>query len=125
MQLDRRRASRDRRQATRVASVFAVKATFGSRSQLAQSEDVGIAGMTLRRPRGIVLRPMTPITLWFELPGVPTEVGAVGIVVSDVSAGSFRRTGVQFTRLLPAHAELLREHCEGSSWSRDALAAAP
>jgi hypothetical protein len=124
MHLDRRRASRDRRQATRLPSVFAVKSTFGGRTQLGQSEDVGPAGMTLRRPRGLILRPGSAITLWFELPGVPVEIGAGGIVVSDVSAGTFRRTGVQFTRLSPVHAAMLREHCEaGTAWSGDALAA--
>jgi hypothetical protein len=126
MQLDRRRASRERRQATRVVSVFAVKSAFGGRSQLGQSEDVGPAGMTLRRPRGVVLRPMTTITMWFELPGVPVEIGAVGIVVSDVAAGAFRRTGVQFTRLSPSHAAILREHCSGGPWAgADVAASAP
>lgn len=106
-------------------AVFAVKAAFGGRTQLGQTEDVGPAGMTLRRPRGIVLKPLTPITLRFELPGVPAEIGAVGIVVSDVSAGSFRRTGVQFTRLSPAHAALLREHCRDEVWAPEAAAAQP
>lgn len=111
MMEDRRRSARDRRKAGRVRSVFAVRSTVGGRVQLGQTEDVGPAGMTLRRPRGVVLRPMTPVLLTFELPGTAVEMAVMGMVVSDTGAGGFRRTGVQFTRLAAEHESLLRDHC--------------
>lgn len=113
MIVDRRKAMRDRRGADRISAVFAVKSVVGRRVQLGQSEDVGPGGMTLRRPRGLVLRTGTPMSLTFELPegDAAREVVALGVVVSDTGTGSFRRTGVRFTHIHPEHQEALASFC--------------
>ncbi len=110
MLFERRRANRDRRQGGRVAAVFAVRNTVGSHLQLGQAEDVGPSGMTLRRPRNLPVQPETPLSLTFDLPGVG-RIDAAGLVVSDRRYGPFRRTGVRFIRIDPAHAALLSDFC--------------
>jgi hypothetical protein len=102
----------ERRQAPRVPAVFAVKrCADGGWVQLCQAEDIGPTGMTIRRPRGISVPPQTPMSLAFTLPGFPDEIAAEAMVVSDVVAGSFRRTGLRFTVLEPGHAQLITELC--------------
>jgi hypothetical protein len=114
MSHDRRRAPQDRRLTSRVAAVFAVKkAVPGQESaiQLCQAEDIAPAGMTIKRPRGSSVLPRTEIALSFALPGSGEEISARGLVVSDASAGSFRRTGVRFIALPPEHAQLIAGYC--------------
>jgi hypothetical protein len=72
MTFDRRRAVGDRRQNLRVPAVFAVKQSVApatGRIQLCQAEDIGLAGITIRRPRGVSVQPRTEVALAFALPG--------------------------------------------------------
>jgi hypothetical protein len=114
MSNDRRLAPQDRRQTSRVAAVFAVKKALsvaGGPVQLCQAEDIAPAGMTIKRPRGSSVTPRTEIELSFSLPGSGEEISARGLVVSDTSTGSFRRTGVRFIALAPEHARLIAGYC--------------
>jgi hypothetical protein len=97
-----------------VSAVFAVKKALsvaGSPVQLCQAEDIAPAGMTIKRPRGSSVTPRTEIELSFSLPGSGEEISARGLVVSDTSTGSFRRTGVRFIALAPEHARLIAGYC--------------
>ncbi len=111
MFIDRRHLTTQRRHSFRVSAVFAVKSVVGTRVMLGQAEDVGLAGMTFRRPKGSSLALQSPVMLMFELPGVFGELAARGVVVSDVRSGNFRRTGVRFTALCPEDERLLAEFC--------------
>jgi hypothetical protein len=101
-----------------VPAVFAVKkaiaghdGTPGSQIQLCQAEDIAPAGMTIKRPRGSAVLARTEVALAFALPGSHDEISARGVVVSDASVGAFRRTGVRFIALAPAHAQLIAGYC--------------
>ncbi len=111
MLLDRRRIPDDRRGEPRVPAVFAVMNTNGQRVQLAQAEEIGPTGMTLRWPKDASLRPATSVVLSFELPGTSGAIAAEAVVVNDNRAGRFRRTGVRFTTLAPEHAALISDYC--------------
>jgi hypothetical protein len=98
--------------------VFAVKRALpGSEKhgrrhvQLCQAEDIAPAGMTIKRPRGSVMTPRTELALSFSLPGSHEEISARGLVVTDSSLGSFRRTGVRFIALRPEHEQLIAGYC--------------
>ncbi len=67
--------------------------------------------MAIKRPRGTIVPPRTEIALSFSLPGSKEEISARGLVVSDASVGSFRRTGVRFIALRPEHAQLIAGYC--------------
>jgi hypothetical protein len=114
MSSDRRRGPAERRKVRRVAAVFAVKKGGGSGLQLCQAEDIAPAGMTIKRPRGSSVPPSTEIELAFALPGTGHEISARGMVVSDVVAGSFRRTGVRFIALRPEYEQLIAGYCRVS-----------
>ena len=79
--------------------------------QLCQAEDIAPAGMTIKRPRGNAVLPRTELALSFSLPGSCEEISARGMVVTDSSVGSFRRTGVRFIALRPEHAQLIAGYC--------------
>jgi c-di-GMP-binding flagellar brake protein YcgR len=118
MSTDRRRAPNERRQTDRVPAVFAVKKAIAGHDgepsrqiQLCQAEDIAPAGMTIKRPRGSAVLARTEVALSFALPGSHDEISARGVVVSDTSAGSFRRTGVRFIALAPLHAQLIAGYC--------------
>jgi c-di-GMP-binding flagellar brake protein YcgR len=118
MSTDRRRAPNERRQTDRVPAVFAVKKAIAGHDgepsrqiQLCQAEDIAPAGMTIKRPRGSAVLARTEVALSFALPGSHDEISARGVVVSDASAGSFRRTGVRFIALAPLHAQLIAGYC--------------
>ena len=111
MSTDRRRAPTERRLTERVAAVFAVKKTLGRNVQLCQAEDLTPSGMTMKRPRGTFIIPRTEVDLSFALPGSKEEISARGVVVHDVVAGSFRRTGVRFIAVRPEHARLIAGYC--------------
>ena len=114
MSNDRRRGPQDRRHTSRIAAVFAVKealAVQGSPIQLCQAEDIAPAGITIKRPRGSSVMPRTEVELSFALPGSDEEISARGLVVSDATAGPFRRTGVRFIALQPEHAQLIAGYC--------------
>jgi hypothetical protein len=96
MQLERRRAARDRRENWRLPVVCAVRNTIGGYQFLGQAEDLGPGGITLRRPRDMPVSPHTPIALTFDLPGTQKTFDLQGTVISDRRLGSFRRTGVRF-----------------------------
>jgi len=111
MQLERRRAERDRRHDGRVPAVFAVRNLIGSHLQLGQAEDIAPTGITLRRPRDVPVLPQTPLTLLFDLPGASARISVGGLVVTDRRSGPFRRTGVQFTEISSESAAQLAEFC--------------
>jgi hypothetical protein len=115
MLLERRRVDRDRRQDNRVLAVFAVHNLIGSRTQLGQAEDIAPWGITLRRPRDMPVLPQTPLSLFFDLPGVREPISVKGLVVSDQRRGPFRRTGIRFTEVPPASAEQLAAFCSQRS----------
>ena len=115
---DRRRAPEERRRCDRVPAVFAVKKAVQApdvrtarQIQLCQAEDIAPAGMAIKRPRGTIVPPRTEIALSFSLPGSDEEISARGLVVSDATVGSFRRTGVRFIALRPEHAQLIAGYC--------------
>ena len=121
MRFDRRRAPRERRQTDRVPAVFAVKKAIAGpdgqpsrQIQLCQAEDIAASGMTIKRPRGSAVLARTEVALAFALPGSPDQIAARGVVVSDTSAGPFRRTGVRFIALAPEHAQLIAGYCRRS-----------
>jgi hypothetical protein len=98
--------------------VFAVKKAIAGHDgrpshqiQLCQAEDIAPAGITIKRPRGSAVLARTEVALAFALPGSRDEISARGMVVSDASAGAFRRTGVRFIALAPAHAQLIAGYC--------------
>jgi hypothetical protein len=95
-----------------VPAVFAVKKGGGRGLQLCQAEDIAPAGMTIKRPRGSSVPPSTEIELAFALPGSAHEISARGMVVSDVVAGGFRRTGVRFIALRPEYEQLIAGYCK-------------
>ena len=111
MRSERRRAAIERRETERVPAVFAVKKAIGRKIQLCQAEDVTPSGMTMKRPRGTFIVPRTEVDLAFSLPGSQEEISARGVVVHDVVAGSFRRTGVRFIAVRPEHAQLIAGYC--------------
>ncbi len=111
MSRDRRRSPEDRRLAERVPAVFAVKKAIGPNVQLCQAEDITPSGMTMKRPRGTFIVPRTEVDLEFSLPGSQEEISARGVVVHDVVAGSFRRTGVRFIAVRPEHAQMIAGYC--------------
>ncbi len=108
---DRRRTVEERRQTERVPAVFAVKKALGRQIQLCQAEDIAPSGISIKRPRGSVVPPRTEIELQFSLPGSRDEIATRGLVVHDVIAGGFRRTGVRFIALRPEHAQLIAGYC--------------
>jgi hypothetical protein len=121
MSLDRRRAPQERRQTDRIPAVFAVKKSIAGADgrtsrpfQLCQAEDIACSGMTIKRPRGSAVLARTEVALAFALPGSRDEIAARGVVVSDASVGSFRRTGVRFIALAPEHAQLIAGYCRRS-----------
>jgi hypothetical protein len=111
MYVDRRQVSEERRQTLRVAAVFAVKSQVGGRVVLGQSEDIGPAGITIRRPKDSQLPAYSAVLLSFYLPGFQGEVVVRGLVVNDTRAGTFRRTGLRFTALAPATERMIAEYC--------------
>ena len=111
MSSDRRRTATERREAERVPAVFAVKKAIGRHVQLCQAEDLTPGGMAMKRPRGTFIVPRTEVDLTFSLPGSDREISARGVVLHDVVAGSFRRTGVRFIAVRPEHAQLLVGYC--------------
>jgi c-di-GMP-binding flagellar brake protein YcgR len=109
MNLDRRRADRDRRVDRRVPAVFAVMNTDGSHVQLGQAEDIAVSGMALRWPKDADFP--SPVTLTFQLPGMREPIWAAAQVVNDRYAGRYRRTGVRFTTIAPEDADQIARYC--------------
>jgi hypothetical protein len=120
MSLDRRQRIGDRRLALRVPAVFAVKEWLAGRLQLGQAEDIGPAGITIRRPGGLGVATFTEVALSFALPGSREEIAARGVVVNDSVVGAFRRTGVRFLALRPEHAQLIAGYCRSGPRARHA-----
>ena len=111
MQLDRRRADRERRQADRVPAVFAVRGQAGPRVELGQAQDIGPSGMSLRWPRDAAIGPDSIVALVFELPGTGRSIAAAGVVVSERRLGRFARASVRFVDLAPEDAALVTRYC--------------
>jgi hypothetical protein len=111
MNVERRRAERDRRQDGRVPVVCAVRNTVEGQLYLSQSEDIGPGGITLRRPCDLPVLPATPISLSFDLPGTHSKIDVDGLVVSDRRCGGFRRTGIQFVHPSSDQVALLSKLC--------------
>lgn len=109
---DRRRTKDgDRRGGRRIAATFAVKKSVGVEVQLCLAEDIGPAGITVRRPLDAGHRPRTPVSLAFELPGIGHEIAARGVIVTDSTLGRWRRTGVRFIAVRPDHQQLIAAYC--------------
>src|SRR3954468_9736762 len=115
---ERRRSASDRRASARTPAVFAVKKSIAGYVQLCQAEDINPGGITIRRPRGVSVRPETEIVLSFALPGSREEIAAQGVVTNDGVVGSFRRTGVRFLALRPEHVQLIAGYCRAQPRSR-------
>ena len=111
MNADRRRTERERRTAARVSAVFAAKSVARGRLQLGQAEDVSAGGITLRRPPDLPLPPGTGVVLTFALPGFASLLRVSALVVSDRSAGSFRRTGLRFVALAADQQQQISDFC--------------
>ena len=116
---DRRRGIRDRRVALRVPAVFAVKSLLRGRVELNQAENLGPGGMSLRRLPEVAAVPGAAITLTFALPGGGPLLRVPGIVVSDVRAGTFRRTGVRFGALPAEVEQRIARFCATQSGAAD------
>jgi hypothetical protein len=94
-----------------VPVVLAVRNTVEGRFHLGQSEDIGPAGITLRRPCDLPVPAETPISLTFDLPGLRGTIDVVGLVVTDRRHGGFRRTGIRFVQASSEQLALLSEFC--------------
>jgi len=119
MNIDRRRAQRDRRDNPRVSAVFGVIGTPAGtptptpRVLLGQAEDIAPEGMTLRWPRDSTPAPEASVALTFALPGLTEPIAAQATVVSCRPAGRYRRTGVRFISLSAEHAAIIESYCAG------------
>lgn len=111
MQVERRRAERDRREGSRIPAVCAVRNAVGDGFHLGQSEDIGPNGMTLLRPSDFPILPDTAVSLTFDLPGTQTSIAVDGLVVSDRRQGLFRRTGIRFVAPSRQQMATLLEFC--------------
>ena len=118
MAVERRRASRDRRETLRIPATFAVKNSTDGQIQLCQAEDIGLGGMTIKRPRDVSYSPRTAVALAFALPGTDEEIAAQAVITSDAGDGSFRRTGVRFIALRPEHQRLIAGFCRKAKGAR-------
>jgi hypothetical protein len=111
--VERRLVASDRRGTPRKRAIFAVKKSEEGAVQLCQAEDIAPGGITILRPRGTTVQPTTEVSLAFALPGCREEIATRGVVMNDVIAGGFRRTGVRFIALRPEHARLIAGYCRG------------
>lgn len=96
-------------------AVFAVKSQVRGRFQLAQAEDLGPGGITLIRPKDSPLGAGTSIGLCFALPGTDAVLRLQGVVVSDRSGTSFRRTGIRFVALAVDLEQQISEFCQAQT----------
>ena len=101
----------DRRDTGRIPATFGVSEADGSGVHLCQAEDIAIGGITIKHARGLTHEPRTEVALRFALPGSNREIEARGEIVSDASAGRFRRTGVRFIAVHPEHQQLIAAYC--------------
>jgi len=101
----------DRRDTGRIPATFGVSEADGSGVHLCQAEDIAIGGITIKHARGLSHEPRTEVALRFALPGSNQEIEARGEIVSDASAGRFRRTGVRFIAVRPEHQQLIAAYC--------------
>ena len=124
MSNDRRKTSRERRQAQRIAATFAVKQSSDGKVELCQAEDISPGGMSIRRLRERQQSPRTEVALRFELPGTREEIVAEAVVTYDAAAGSFRRTGVGFIALRPEHQQAIAAFCRRVAKNRVVRSAA-
>ena len=108
---DRRQIDEERRGTGRVPATFAVSEAAGSHVHLCQAEDIAPGGITIKHASGLEHRPRTEVALRFALPGSREEIHARGEIVSDSRVGQFRRTGVRFIALHPAHEQLIAAYC--------------
>lgn len=95
----------------RVRATFAVSEVDGVEIHLCQAEDIAPGGITIKHPKDQVHAPRTEVDLRFALPGSPEEIVARGEIVTDSRAGRFRRTGVRFIAVQPAHEQLIAAYC--------------
>ena len=101
----------DRRDTGRIPATFGVSEADGAGVHLCQAEDIAIGGITIKHARGLSHEPRTEVALRFALPGSTQEIEARGEIVSDASAGRFRRTGVRFIAVRPEHQQLIAAYC--------------
>ncbi len=117
--LERRRAPIERRDGRRAPFVAAVRCTpAGPRpirpddprsDELALAQNLGPAGIELKRRPGPACSERTPLVLAFELPDGGELVRARGTVVFERSADGYQTCGVRFTQLSPLdHARIVR-----------------
>lgn len=102
-----------------------MKSLLRGRVQLGQAEDLGPGGLTLRRLPEQPAVPGAAIALTFALPGGGPLLRVAGVVVSDVVAGSFRRTGVRFTGIGGEVERRIAEFCATEQAAADAAVFQP
>ena len=116
-------AGDDRRRSERVSATFAVREASAAAAppeaagapardvHLCQAEDIALGGITIKHAKGQAHDPPAEVVLRFALPGSNEEIDARGVIVSDVRAGRFRRTGVRFIAIRPEHQQLIAAFC--------------
>ena len=97
--VERRRSPSDRRQDRRAPFVASVRHENGIETQLSLAQDLGLAGMQLKRVAGRAYLPRTPIVLTFELPDGGELVRVRGNVTFERAEGRYHTTGVRFAGL--------------------------
>jgi hypothetical protein len=107
---DRRRTPVvERRQGQRARFIAAVRHEAGAAVELALAQNLGPAGMELKRPAGQGHRPTTPVSLAFELPDGGDLVRVRGAVVFERPTGMYQTSGVRFDAVSPRdRARILR-----------------
>jgi hypothetical protein len=94
---DRRSTPLERRRARRAPFVAAVRHTVNGDVELALAQNLGPAGIELKRPSGVrACLPRTPVRLAFELPDGGDLVHVEGAIVFDRAAGVYQSCGVRF-----------------------------
>ena len=97
--VDRRKSQSDRRLERRAPFIASVRHENGIETQLSLAQDLGLAGMQLRRVGGRAYLPRTPIVLTFELPDGGDLLRVRGAVTFERADGRYHTTGVRFEGL--------------------------
>lgn len=98
---DRRRNSTERRCGRRARFVAAVRQDVNGKTELALAQNLGSAGIELKRPAGQGYQPRTPVSLAFELPDGGELVEVEGTIVFERADHGFAKSGVRFSALSP------------------------
>lgn len=101
MAADRRRSSSERRRATRIPFIVAVKQRVGSDVRLGLALNLGLGGIALRSAPGELLKTRTVVQLSFDLPDGGDRVCITGIVMFSKQCGAFGTSGIKFESIAP------------------------